>query len=46
MMDGDLMVEEVLTGGGEQKLNVGKAEVLMGSEIFGRSGTSTTCSKT
>lgn len=36
-------LEAVLRGGrGEVKLNVGKAEVLMGSEIAGRSGTSAT----
>lgn len=32
-------------GSGEVKLKEGKAEVLMGSEMAGRSGTSTTCSQ-
>lgn len=42
-LEGVLMVVEVVRGGrGEEKLKVGKAEVLMGSEMAGRSGTSTT----
>lgn len=42
-LEGVLTVVEAVTGGrGEEKLKVGKAEVLMGSEMAGRSGTSTT----
>lgn len=38
-----VVVMEVVRGGrGEVKLKVGKAEVLMGSEMVGRSGTSAT----
>lgn len=38
-----MTLEVVLRGGrGEVKLNMGKDEVLMGSEIAGRSGTSAT----
>lgn len=38
-----LMVVDVVGGGsGEVKLKVGRAEVLIGSEIVGRSGTSAT----
>lgn len=44
-LEGVLMVVEAVRGGrGEEKLKVGKAEVLMGSEMAGRSGTSTTSS--
>lgn len=35
-------VDVVGVGRGEEKLNVGNVEVLMGSEIAGRSGTSMT----
>lgn len=39
----ELMMVEVVRGGrGVEKLKVGKAEVLMGSEIVGSSGTSAT----
>lgn len=42
-LEAALMVVEVVRGGrGEEKLKVGKAEVLMGSEMVGRSGTSAT----
>lgn len=41
----ELMEAEVAGGGsGHEKLNVGKADVLMGSEIDGRSGVSATSS--
>lgn len=41
----ELIEVEVVTGGsGEEKLKVGKADVLMGSEMVGRSGTSATSS--
>lgn len=43
MLEAGLTVlEEVRGGRGEEKLKVGKLEVLMGSETAGRSGTSTT----
>lgn len=38
-----MVLTGVSGGRGEVKLKVGKAEVLMGSEMAGRSGTSTTC---
>lgn len=39
-----MVVEVVRGGGGEEKLKLGKAAVLIGSEMVGRSGTSTTSS--
>lgn len=41
---GAVLLVEVRGGGGEEKLKVGKAEALMGSEMLGRSGTSATSS--
>lgn len=39
-----LTVTEVVKGGrGEEKLKVGRAVLLMGSEMVGSSGTSATC---
>lgn len=40
-----MVLTGVSGGRGEVKLKVGKAEVLMGSEMAGRSGTSTTYSQ-
>lgn len=45
ILEVELMEAEVVGGGSEDgKLNVGKADVLMGSEIAGRSGASATSS--
>lgn len=40
----ELTAVEEVEGGNKEKLNVGKDEVLMGSEMLGRTGTSTTYS--